>query len=168
MVSNLNYYDPLTCEHLFCATKTVCIIFSFSYSEAAEYTRNRSKNSLESLVEGLRRQLMDEDHSIPIIAIDALHNPENPIEVEKFMDGMGQLCQVVEGLGSTPVANIQMIKDDVEKLEEQLKEVAGKLEEAKLEHGKEVEKLEEQHKKSQTELSVQKAELEVLMLYINI
>jgi Skp family chaperone for outer membrane proteins len=107
---------------------------------------------------------MDEDESIPILAIDALHNPGDEGEVAKFDAAMAELWRVVEQLGSAPVDNIQMVKDDIEKLEEELKQVGEKLREASEKYEEEVKKLGEEHRQAEAQNAAQKAALEVMRI----
>ncbi len=117
-------------------------------------------------MEGIRLQLMDVEKKIPVIAIDALYNPNNQRETDMYKEGMAELWEAIGQLSETPVENIKMVQDDLARLEEHVGQLTGELQRSREEHGRQLDAMVAEQRRAAESYEEEKIDLQVGALKI--
>ncbi|CAG0914694.1 unnamed protein product [Notodromas monacha] len=103
----------------------VVILARYNYSADAERRRQRGGASLEATMEGIRDQLQAEN--LPIFAVDALHDPEDAIQLDSFQNNSIALWEIIQQFSRQPVANVHAVKTELEELNQRYDELQASL-----------------------------------------
>jgi t-SNARE complex subunit (syntaxin) len=104
---------------------------------------------------------MDVEKKIPVIAIDALYNPKSRRETDMYNQGIAELWEAIGELGETPVENIKMVQDDLERLEEHVGQLTSELQRSRVEHGRQLEELAAEQRRAAESYEEEKLHLQV-------
>jgi hypothetical protein len=124
-------YECISSGILFLLKSPRLTILRFHHSSVDELRRERERTTLESKIEGFRKELGDVQGKIPILAIDALYSTSDKNESKKFREACDQLWEILQKFSERPMEDLENVirkKDDAERQLEALLKLKAELE----------------------------------------
>lgn len=145
--------------------KNMIVVFTrFDQSAREEKRRVVSGVTLEALITEFRETIGDTQGVIPIFAIDAIHDSDDPVQRQKYLESCEALWNTIQVFNKTPVDHIQNVKEKITVLQEELQEMTDEIIMNRAAYAKEMEKLKLHSEEIQKLATMKKKRLQQLEL----